>query len=397
MMKQAMKALLMTGAIMISSACTGEDDPAQRQEEGLREPLLEQGKADRLGAVEQVALIPIGEEHGGEFSEDLQFFGHTFFAGVTGSQVDIEVTQRGSSRGLDTSLFLYGERAPGDWQRLMVDDDDGYGALSKLEDVEFLGDFTRYMAVVGTKDGMGRGRYNLEIRCASGGCIAPPPSGPASCPQVVGEWIEECMADYIQDTGDFTGGAEACAGPDVVETYFKGACDVGPWGQPEAFCASGFVHFKDVLYPVCAEDLGGPSPDVFTLYEKTPSAQLIAAVDADPIRCAYCSVYVEAFDFAGPDQSATASDVLYALEQEEDNERLRWQRRYGLNFTDQFGAPLQSALLSELGVSSSAPLEVASMEADWEPAAGAQEWFDKTVVIDWTNQQVIVITSVTGD
>ncbi len=223
----------------------------------LVEPVLEKSKADKLDAVKVVADMQIDGEFAGEFTEDLQFFGHIFYTGKTGSVIDLEVTQKGSSRGLDTTLFLYGEKEPGDWQKLMVDDNDGWGDLSKLTDVDFRGNFRRYMAVVGTADGQGRGSYNLAITCTSGDCKARD-AVPAECPETTLGWIDECMAELVFDSqGSITDAAQSCVELDASADYFDVDCNVGAFGTPQTWCAQGFTAFNDILYPACRAEVIG--------------------------------------------------------------------------------------------------------------------------------------------
>ncbi|AKT38612.1 hypothetical protein [Chondromyces crocatus] len=126
------------------------------------------------------------------------------------SQVQVEVTQLGSSRGLDTSLFLYGPKdASGSYGTTPValDDDDGYGELSriKLASLEAGGE---YLAVVGADAGAGK-QFRLQPRCVGWSCL-PANVGPApsNAPNI---WVEEAIAPHIETllAGVWRDGADA--------------------------------------------------------------------------------------------------------------------------------------------------------------------------------------------
>lgn len=175
-------------------ACTsGESDGGD-----LVLPPSPGGKADSLGMHDR-GFLEYGERAQGAFEADLQFETYEFFGGE-GALVDIEVTQRGSSRGLDTTLFLYGPRENGEWpaSSLMQDDNDGWGDLSKLGNVEIRKEGF-YLVVIGTADGRGRGNYALELSCASDDCLPSVPSG--TCHGIVEDTIRNCIG-YVYREGD---------------------------------------------------------------------------------------------------------------------------------------------------------------------------------------------------
>jgi len=128
------------------------------------------GKGDALGQVKERGTLFFGEAEVREIQSDFQFDGFRVEIGKD-SIVSFETTHLGSSQGFDTTLFVYGPRAPfagfGDNFRLM-DDNSGFGPLSKLQDVEL--EAGEYLVVVGTPDALGRGRYRLLASCESGDC-----------------------------------------------------------------------------------------------------------------------------------------------------------------------------------------------------------------------------------
>ncbi len=110
-------------------------------------------------SVTDLGSLEFGAETSHAFEADFQFFSFTFDA-VRSAEVGIEVTQRGSSRGLDTTLFVYRMAVGQEPRRIAFDDDDGFGALSKLAALRLFTD-DRYAVVVGTKNG--RGRFRLTV------------------------------------------------------------------------------------------------------------------------------------------------------------------------------------------------------------------------------------------
>ena len=106
----------------------------------------------------------------GELRQDLEYHAYTFEV-KAGSRFTLEITQKGSSMGLDTMMLLYGPAdGEGQRERLAVDYDSGWGGLSKLEGmtVEHSG---MYVVTVGTASGLDRGRYRLALTCDAGNCI----------------------------------------------------------------------------------------------------------------------------------------------------------------------------------------------------------------------------------
>jgi 5'-nucleotidase (lipoprotein e(P4) family) len=127
-----MKALL-AAALLVPSliGCTGdglgEDGAADIQGEE---------KADTGPGIEVTARIKPGSVDG-ELSVAVPRRGYVFYA-AEGTKVSAEVTQGGTSTGLDTVLKIYGPRlADGTYPKTLASDEDaGYGKLSKIRDVE---------------------------------------------------------------------------------------------------------------------------------------------------------------------------------------------------------------------------------------------------------------------
>ncbi len=128
------------------------------------------------------SLVPIGAlayggEVTGEFTADDQLDAYTFSA-EAGAIITLDNTNRGTSRSLDSTLFLYGPRHESGFygsEPIAFDDDGGWWLHARVRDFEIP---TRgeYLAVLGTYAGLDRGRYRLTLTCESGSCEPPPPS-----------------------------------------------------------------------------------------------------------------------------------------------------------------------------------------------------------------------------
>jgi hypothetical protein len=130
-----------------------------------------------------------------QFTTSPQYFSFSF--PVTGpSSVKLEVTHLGSSMYLDTGLFLYGPRQPdGSFGNtlLAVDDDSGYGQLSRITSVS-LPAAGEYLAVVSSGSGAGK-RFRLQLDCLGGACVtSPAPSGYTL------QLSEEALPPHLEET-----------------------------------------------------------------------------------------------------------------------------------------------------------------------------------------------------
>ncbi|EYF00961.1 hypothetical protein [Chondromyces apiculatus] len=124
------------------------------------------------------------------------------------AQLKLEVTHLGSSNGLDTSLFLYGPRdasgANGSYgvTPVALDDEDGYGSLSRIKVVslEQGGD---YLAVVSSASGAGK-QFRLQADCAGWSCLpSPAPTAPSTAAL---DFLELDVASSIQAQLDAANG-----------------------------------------------------------------------------------------------------------------------------------------------------------------------------------------------
>ena len=175
-------------AVVGLTACGGEPEPVGAdQKEGTAAPSLAMGKADGTGLIGWQGTLGWGEgaARGGEFTEDGK--GGSFHAYelevAAGAKLGLEVTQRGTSRGLDTTLYVFGPHdEAGGWGDAVVayDDDDGWGELSRIRGLELIQGGT-YLVVVGTYSGREAGRYRLVASCEDGQCEPAPGEPPVGC------------------------------------------------------------------------------------------------------------------------------------------------------------------------------------------------------------------------
>jgi len=106
--------------------------------------------------------------------------GFVFFA-AEGAKVNLEVTQGGSTQGLDTVLKVYGPRlADGTYPRMVATDEDaGYGKLSKIRDFNvtyggfYLAEVTGGAASAPITDAKARLKLSCTGVCESDAPVAP--------------------------------------------------------------------------------------------------------------------------------------------------------------------------------------------------------------------------------
>lgn len=152
---------LFSALALLASACNSDFEPAA--------PDLG-GKSDSFSQVNQRGILFFDEAQVHHISADFQFDGFRIELGRD-SEVSFETTHLGSSRGFDTTLFVYGPKNPthGYGQHFIaMDDNSGFGPLSKLSNLNL--EAGEYLVVVGTPDALGRGRYRLQASCLSDDC-----------------------------------------------------------------------------------------------------------------------------------------------------------------------------------------------------------------------------------
>lgn len=244
-------AALCLAQALVSGACGGDDEGSAVA------PELGDGKSDAIDQVDDRGALAFGVAAMGTFAEDLQFDGYHLSV-RDGARVRVEITQAGTAKKLDTTLFVYGP-AQGDafgTSAIAFDDDSGWGRQSRLSSLELEGG--EYLVVVGTHDARGRGKYRLLGTCLSGECDPLPEI--TGCDEVVANNILSCMAIQVADTQadpetpDLTRAEalEICTDGEALGPVFDNLC-LGP--QPAELCAAGFQAFAEQAGPACRDEL----------------------------------------------------------------------------------------------------------------------------------------------
>ena len=213
------------------TACVGqESDP---KPPAPVPPPFDAAKDDALRKVAFRGVLEPERPGFGSFAEDLTFDGWAFEV-YRGSDVKLDVTRTGTSRRLDTTMFLYGplkHRKFGD-SALDADDDSGWGAHSRIDRALEPG---RYLAVVGTATGTGRGHYRLALDCE--GC-EPQPMGALRCPDEMDQWIATCVDNVAADLWVAPAIAWHECSASLWEDDLAGAdlCDPSPFVARPSWC-----------------------------------------------------------------------------------------------------------------------------------------------------------------
>ena len=242
-------------------ACSSSDEATSTAERGtLVDPPLGDGKADIADRVDLRGELGFGEAGAAAatFSEDLEFHGYTLTT-RPGAVLTLDVTQKGTSRNLDTTLFVYGPKQAGGGygtKAIAFDDDAGWGLHSRLSSLS-LADGGTYLVVPGTHDGRGRGNYRLLATCESGDCGPVVPAG--ACHPDIAAAIEACVQDWMA-APDFDPTAtraidliEQCADAEVVAPAHDQLC-ARPDAPPDV-CALDSEAFATAYLPVCRKEL----------------------------------------------------------------------------------------------------------------------------------------------
>lgn len=228
------------------------------QEGPLVTPPFGDGKADVGDRVVDRGPLAFGVAVEAEIVEDLEFHGYTL-AARPGAIVTLDVTQRGSSRSIDTSLFVYGPRSDAGGygtEAIAFDDDAGWGRLSRLTRLELAAGGT-YLVVVGTHDARGRGRYRLEPRCESGECapLEPPPPAEGACPAAFAAAITACIDDHVENDPEWFYSmtrrdlVEQCADVEILAPAYDALCAGA--APPAELCALGLEGVAREHVPTC--------------------------------------------------------------------------------------------------------------------------------------------------
>jgi hypothetical protein len=351
-----------------------------------------------------------------QFTTHPQYFSFAFQV-AAGAHVKLEVTHLGSSMYLDTGLFLYGPRQPnGSWGTTLVavDDDSGYGQLSKIAGVA-LPQGGEYLAVVSTGTGAGK-KFRLQLDCLNGQCA--PPVDPAlydSCDLDVATRIEVCVQARVEEIDPVLGrrmtAAEAyaaCTGADDAHAAFLDVCAPG---STTAWCSGGEQAFTQQMWPVCQSFYHyyyGLGPLV--LGDHAQSSALAAAMAAGNTRCNtgenWCDGTLDTYTVPGvatvpPSLAQVALPAAYAsLGELMDYHRFeRWPNPESwTQFIQDHGSwwlELQQALPAELG--SGAVPQVAHYYASYPVAPGAKDYHHAYVFYFPQTNRVAVLQHITHE
>ena len=170
--------LLLSALLSMTIAC-GEsvDDGSDDKGEGAGVPALSGGKADTSGLIVEKGALELGEAAAVEADIAGRGQFHAYEIALPESaSIDLEITQKGSTRDLNTTLYVYGPRDDaGQWssEHIAFDDDDGWGPLSRIRGFE-APEAGTYLVLVGTYSGKQNGHYRIRATCANEQCDAQP-------------------------------------------------------------------------------------------------------------------------------------------------------------------------------------------------------------------------------
>ena len=161
--------------LLAAVGCSSESSSSQQDKQAPEAPqLAPPGKADAPGThLTPVGTLSFGGEVFGEFTEDEQLDGYVFLA-AAGAHVTLDNSNLGTSRNLDSTLFLYGPADEDGFygaEPIASDDDSGWGTHARIKDFA-LPAGGQYLAVLGTYAGLDRGRYRLALECEQDSCVA---------------------------------------------------------------------------------------------------------------------------------------------------------------------------------------------------------------------------------
>lgn len=241
-------------AAIALTACTTEGP------DGAVTPDLGLGKGDAIDQVTDFGALDFQAARVGAFVEDLQFDGYRL-AVRDGARVRLGITQLGTAKKLDTTLFVFGPGQGGAFgtEAIAFDDDSGWGRQSRLDDLELSAG--EYLVVVGTHDARGRGAYRLVATCESGECGPVAPPAATECDDGVAHMILACVDLQVADSASdpesvaltHAEALEICTDGEALGPVFDAQC-LGPQ-PPAAFCAAGFEAFATGMGPACREEL----------------------------------------------------------------------------------------------------------------------------------------------
>jgi hypothetical protein len=284
----------------------------------IPQPDLQAGKGDATEALSRDEALRFGDEATGEFTRDLEFHGYRFRVGA-GASFNAEVTQAGSSRGLNTTMFLFGPRQqngayPPD--AIEFDDDSGWGDLSRLRDLSVDED-GEYLLVLGTHYGEGdRGRYRFVLECNDDSCEPDsPPVDLTVCADEVLDYAHECIAEYTWDTQDPQYAIAQCTEAGYFADIYDSLCHVGALATPHPMCQYGLEAYNEHMVPACQAELRGDLPQSdLDLSGRLVNEELALLLEQLQEQCdEHCDVEIDAWTYQGDDPTlAEAAEAVRA-------------------------------------------------------------------------------------
>ena len=381
--------------IALGTACESGSGAKEIVEPGI------DGKTDIFDTVRNMDRLEMNGEATAEFTSDFEFHAYPFIVGPS-SQVTLEVTQRGSSRGLDTTMFLYGPRAEDySWgDRIGFDDDSGWGDLSRIEAMD-LTEAGEYLVVIGTALGDGRGDYRLTLTCTAETCESTEVSIFDTCPEATQDVIDDCVEDTLSEDdyyGETTRGEafELCLTDYAYDYLWDVLCDSR---SNEEWCVAGSELFFDRMLPACREEIGAdylPVEPTVELTSATTSDDLDSLVD--DIDCDACWAEINAFTYEAMDTqpslegiATSAAARLFDGPMSYDGEVAVEDMQYTLErfMMDEF-----IDLAIERAGSSN--YEIAELSTSYYVAAGAEEWLS-IFVLSFDNRYVLTLSVAEGE
>ena len=276
-------------------------------------------KSDALRRVDFRGVLDDKITGRGVFKEDLEFHGWAFDVHEAGD-VTLAVTHAGTAASLDTTLFLFGPLLGRNFgnEALAWDDDSGWSRLSRLTVRLEPG---RYLGVVGTASGNGRGRYQTGLVCAAEVCG--PPAAIDGCPPTVEDWITTCVDDVMVELWvTETVAWDQCSSELSEFSTRLDLCRPTPFRSPAPWCGGYYGTVWD-----CAEawDARLFPESAVAVSEVSVPAALVEIEQKGEVACAgECSVGIYAFKYAS-DEPATPTGSVGAIVRDHFDADIGWQ------------------------------------------------------------------------
>jgi len=371
----------------------------------LATPPDDPGKADVSSGVVRKGLLPVGETVEADFTTDFEFHAWSVVL-AAGGRVRLEVTRQGSTPSLATGLFVYGPvRADGSTgESIARDYDSGWRRLSRLE----LSSATmgRYLVVLGTRDGLGRGHYRLSATCTNGACDRVDEAVWLSCDGISAESVRECVADGASaldpgDTPDYGALLAGCTARDRALRYFESAC--GPEAMPAAFCPGGPDLYAARMMPTCRATLAPEYElgETIDLDDLALPEEIEAMIEVAGEGCDACSASAAAYTY--PAGATPSLDVVLAsvraLQREPDP--ADWTidgAATAERLTDALGHwELAGWLEASRRAAGATETGIGSVSTSFYVAAGAEEWVTIWVVHFPATRTIETVTVAQGE